>query len=353
MTAIRRSTVPDAMAGTGATARHGKGRVPLLPEHYVRRRRLFALLDDVTAAPFTLVVAPAGAGKTSLLAGWTAETTAATAWLSLDEADRDAGQFWAGFIKAIRALVPGYGSSLTGRLRRLSGRPELVDALLEDLDVDAAPTFVVIDDLHLVDDVVGPALAALAQHLPAWLHIIGLTRRDPLMPLERLRARNQLGEVRFAELRFSHDEASELLSRLAPSLPPERIEAVVVQADGWAASLQLAALAERSVQAQQGLDTPRTIEDVLVQEYVWHEVLAAEDPEVIEVLQATAIADRVNASLAHALTGRVDAGAFLLRRQGAWAVRHAHRRRRLVRGALARADRARPGAPGTGAGPPG
>jgi LuxR family maltose regulon positive regulatory protein len=98
------------------------------------------------------------------------------------------------------------------------------------------------------------------------------------MPLERLRARNQLGEVRFTELRFSHAEAYELLSRLAPSLTPERIEAVAVQADGWAASLQLAALAERSVQAQQGLDTPRTTEDVLVQEYVWHEVLAAEDP---------------------------------------------------------------------------
>src|SRR5204862_1279196 len=150
------------------------------------------------------------------------------------------------------------------------------------------------------DDVVGPSLAVLAQHLPPWLHLVGLTRRDPNMPLERLRARDKLGEIRFAELRFSPDEAVELLGLLAPSLPDERVEAVTQHAEGWVASLQLAALAERSARAQVGLDAPAADDDILMHDYVRHEVLAAEDPDVIEVLQATAVADCVNAALAHA-----------------------------------------------------
>jgi LuxR family maltose regulon positive regulatory protein len=145
------------------------------------------------------------------------------------------------------------------------------------------------------------------------LRIIGSARRDPAMPLDRLRARNQLGEVRFAELRFSNDEAKELLTRLAPSMSDERIQVAAERADGWAASLQLVALAERSMLAQEGLGAPRLDDEVMVQDYVWHEVLAAEDPEVVEVLQATAVVDRVNAALAQTLTGRADAGDVLLR----------------------------------------
>src|SRR4051794_24917985 len=228
--------------------RQGKMRAPLLPEHHVRRDRLFELLDEVTAAPFTLVVAPAGAGKTSLLAGWTAEGTCEVAWLSLDQTDQDAGQFWSDFIAVVDTLVRGFGGAASIRLRALGGGVEIVDELLDErLLEERPPAFVVIDDLHLIDDVtVGAALALLVQHLPSWLHLIALSRREPDMPLDRLRARNQLGEVRFEELRFSPEESIELLSALAPSLTGESAAAVCDQADGWAASLLLAALAERS-----------------------------------------------------------------------------------------------------------
>src|SRR4051794_40571327 len=318
MTGSRLRPVGPPTGLAESVVRHGKLRQPLMPEHYVRRGRLLALVDDVTVAPFTLVIAPAGAGKTSLLAGWMGEspkaTAATTAWLSLDEADRDAGQFWSDFIAAVGTIVPGYGASIVTRLRRLAPGVEIAEELLDALPESSSTAFVVVDDLHLVDDdVVGPSLALLAQHLPPWLHLIGLSRRDPNMPLERLRARDKVGEIRFAELRFSPDEAVELLGRLAPSLPGERVQAVTQHADGWVASLQLAALAERSARAQVGLDAPAADDEILVHDYVWHEVLAAEDPDLIDVLQATAVADRVNGGLAQALTGRPDAGGVLVR----------------------------------------
>ncbi len=315
MTGNRRRSVASSPGSSEGALRHGKLRAPLVSQHYVRRSRLFTLLDDVTAASLTLIVAPAGAGKTSLLAGWLAETGATAAWLSLDEADHDAGQFWMDFIAAVDTVVPGYGESASSRLRQFTRESTMVDALLVDLDgEERPPVIVVIDDFHLVDDeVVGPTLALLAQHLPAWLHLVGLSRREPKMALERLRTRNQLGEIGFAELRFSPAEAVELLTMLAPTLSEERMHAVAQQSEGWAASLQLVALAERSAQAQVGFDAPPDADVVMLQDYVWYEVLAAESPELIEVLQATAVVKRVNASLAHALTGRVDAGRLVLR----------------------------------------
>ena len=113
-----------------------------------------------------------------------------------------------------------------------------------------------------------------------------------------MRSRGQLGEIRFAELRFSPDEAVDLMTRLSPSLSEERIEAAVQRADGWAASLQLTGLAARSARAQPAALGPSHEEDVLVADYVLHEVLANEVPEVIDVLSAAAIVPRVNPSLA-------------------------------------------------------
>ena len=297
-----------------SATRRGKLRMPLVSDHYIRRGRLHSLLDEVTGAPLTLVVAPAGAGKTSLLAGWMAERPSVGAWLALDDSDWDAGQFWSDFIAVVGTIVPGYGATVSSRLRQLAGSAVIVDELLDAFDEEPHPeTFVVIDDLHLIDDgVVGSPLGLLAQHLPPWLHLIGITRRDVTVPLERLRTRDQLGEVRFPELRFSADEAAEMLSELAPSVTGERLLAMTAQAQGWAASLQLAALAERSALAQPGVGEPKSADDSMIHDYVWHEVLAAEDPELIEVLQATAVVERVNGSLALALTGRPDAGHVLL-----------------------------------------
>ena len=128
-------------------------------------------------------------------------------------------------------------------------------------------------------------------------------------------ARGQLGELHYAELRFSHDEAIELVSRLLPSMPADQMETVAEQADGWAASLQLAAIAGRSQGAQRGGDMRGVRAKVQVLDYVFHEVLAAEDPALVEALMEVSVVDRVNPSLALALTCRRDAVTFSCRRR--------------------------------------
>ena len=301
--------------GSALTAMHqAKLRRPVLAEHYVRRPRLLDLVEQVLVAPLTLVVAPPGTGKTSLVAGWTADSSIQSAWLSLDESDRDVVQFWSGVIAALETLVPQCGERALALLRRPGTRADAVGQLLADLETAVRPSAVlVIDDFHLVDgeDVVAASVARFAQSLPGWLRIILLSRRDPPLPIDRMRSRGQLGEIRFAELRFSQDEAVELLKRMAPELPESRIETTVERADGWATSLQLAALAARSSRARADAAPAGEEGDTLIQDYVLHEVLATEAPELIDVLYAAAVVPRINSGLARALTARADAGELL------------------------------------------
>jgi LuxR family transcriptional regulator, maltose regulon positive regulatory protein len=292
-----------------------KLRPPLVPKHHVRRTRLLRLLDEAVAAPLTLVVAPAGVGKTVLVSSWTAESDVPTSWLTLDETDRDGRELWSGMVAALEVLRPGRGEGALTVLRRSGPLSAVVHQLLEDFDSGAAtPGVLVVDDLHLVDDHDAlDSLVLFLQHLPTWLHVVLLSRRELALPVDRLQARGQLGEVRFAELRFSHEEARDMLSRLVPALPEGELDAAATHAAGWAASLQLAALAARSNQAHQPLDNAAVRGDLLVDDYVWREVLAAEDNELVDALRAVAVADVIDPSLARALTGRDDAGDLLAR----------------------------------------
>jgi LuxR family maltose regulon positive regulatory protein len=276
---------------------------------------LLGLLDEAVAAPLTLVVAPAGVGKTVLVSSWTAESDVPTSWLTLDETDRDGRELWSGMVAALEVLRPGCGEGALTVLRRSGPLAAVVHHLLEDLDAGAAtPGVLVVDDMHVVDDHAAlDSLALFLQHLPTWLHVVLVSRRELALPVDRLQARGQLGEVRFAELRFSHEEACDMLSRLVPALPEGEISAAAAHAAGWAAGLQLAALAARSNQAHQPLDNPAISGDLLVDDYVWREVLAAEDNELVDALRDVAVADVIDPSLARALTGRDDADDLLAR----------------------------------------
>ena len=320
-----------------------KLRRPEPPEHYIRRSRLFDLFDEAVWNRLTLVVAPAGTGKTSLVAGWVAESSTPSAWLSLDDTDCDGVQFWSAVIAALDTLAPDCGDRALAMLRRPATRASAVDQLVADLETQGRPAaMLVIDDFHLVDvdAFVVDSVSRFVRNLPGWLRVVLMSRREPKFPIDRMRSRGQLGEIRFDELRFAPDEAVELMTRLSPSLSSARIEAAVQRADGWATSLQLAALAARSRRAQTIAPAPGSADDVLVQDYVLQEVLANEAPEVIDVLSAAAVVPRINPSLAQALTDRPDAGEllrtaearglFLTRRgAGGWFELHA-----LVRGVL-------------------
>ena len=136
---------------------------------------------------------------------------------------------------ALQTLVPGCGEGAALALRRGATVAEAVGELLDELDAEERPASVlVIDDLQIVDNekMVATSLALFAQHLPAWLHLVLLSRREPNLPRDRLRARGQLGEVHFAELRFTPAEARELMSRLASPAPDDRIESPQLEPTG-------------------------------------------------------------------------------------------------------------------------
>ena len=290
-----------------------KLRPPTVPPHHVPRPRLLGLLDDAVAAPLTLLIAPAGSGKTMLLAGWTATAAFPTAWLSLDEGDRDATELWRGIIVALETLSPGCGAEAWAMLRGAGTVLDAVGQLVDDIDgLVLPPSVLVIDDAHLAQagEVVAESLALFLRHLPPWLRVVVASRRDLDLPLDRLRARGQVSEIRYPELRFTREEANDLLSRLVPSLPNDQVDATVARADGWAASLQMAALAARAAKASAQVVSTRD-DDALIHEYIVHEILAAEDPELVDVIADVAVVDRVSPGLARALTGRADAGDLL------------------------------------------
>ena len=320
-----------------------KVRPPATERQYVNRPRLLRLVDELVAAPLTIVVAPAGTGKTSLLSDWRKRTGTLTAWLSLDETDSHPVEFWSGVMAALETVAPGCAGRPQGLLRRRNGVGVAVVQLLLELDSSSRPDAVlIIDDVHLVDDdeAIAGSLAQFVQHLPDWLHVVLLSRRQPRLPLGRLRARGQLGELNYVELRFSRHEAIELVSRLLPSVPADQAEIVVDRADGWAACVQLAAIVGRSERAQRGGGLPVVKAEIQVLDYVLHEVLGGEDPELVGVLMDVSVVDRVNPSLARALTGRVDVVDLLLKAEARGLFVHwlpsegTFEMHRLVRGAL-------------------
>jgi len=350
MTRAQEPGAPDLDApgasrrGLLSTVSPAKLRPAVSPEYLVPRPRLVRLLDDAVRAPLTLVVAPAGSGKTSLVRDWAARSALPHAWLSVDEPDRDPAQLWRGILAALEGIAPGCSEPAARALQQQRPLDDALAVLLDDLEARPYDARVlVVDDLELVDDEpVTASLRTFVQRLPGWLHVVLVSRRVPQLPVDRLRARGMLGEVRFPELRFSDAEASEMLARLAPAMPADRVDEMSRQAEGWAASLQLAALAARSaaaraddvraggvqgddvragdVQAEEGRDDRSAPGAVrrddgarYLEDYVWHEVLRGEASDVVAVLTATAVVDRVDLRLAQALTGREDAPDLLAR----------------------------------------
>lgn len=310
MTAVGRAarTVPHAPPQTPFF--HSKLRAPLTPAHFVRRERLVQLLDDLTTLPVTLVVAPAGAGKTTLVADWAARSVHATSWLSLDDADRDAGRLWTGVIAALEAHVPDCGADATAELRSHRDTAAAVHALLESLETqEHAPLVLVLDGLEHVDGVAGfdDVLEAFVEHVPPWLHLVLVSRRTPRLPVERLQASGRLAEARFPQLRCSTEESVQVLTSLAPGISRSAARSAAAHSGGWAAALQLAGLAARVTGGQPGVPALADEQDRLVDEYLWREAFRGERPELVEMLLAICVVERVNPHLLEALTERGDA----------------------------------------------
>jgi LuxR family maltose regulon positive regulatory protein len=295
--------------------------VPRPRRGQVPRPRLSERLDHGTASKLMLVSAPAGFGKTTLLAGWLAAGPAGpagerlAAWLSLDERDNDPASFWTYVIAALRTVAAGIGESALALLQAPRPPPAetVLTALLNDLAAVAGGIVLVLDDYHLVDArEVQDGMAFLLDHLPPRLHLVIASRADPALPLARLRARGELTEIRAADLRFTPEEAAAYLNgMMGLGLTAPDVAALEGRTEGWIAALQLAALSMQGRDDVAGFIAGFAGDDRYVVDYLAEEVLQRQPGQVQAFLLQTSILGRLSGPLCDAVTGQGGGRAML------------------------------------------
>ena len=284
----------------------------------VSRPRLIERLDQGIERKLTLVSAPAGFGKTTVLAEWFAATPAnerPTAWVSLDQGDNDPALFWAYFISALQTVQSGVGENALSQLR--SPQPPPIEALLGTLLNEIATIshdfVLVLDDYHVIDaQPVHEALAFLLDHLPPQMSLVIASRADPPLPLVRLRGRGELAELRAADLRFTADEAAAFLNDvMGLDLSSGDVAALETRTEGWIAGLQLAALSMQGREDVTGFIGAFAGDDRYIVDYLVEEVLQRQSERVRSFLLQTSILDRLSGPLCEAVTGQEDGKGLL------------------------------------------
>ncbi|MCB0105594.1 MAG: hypothetical protein KDE53_06790, partial [Caldilineaceae bacterium] len=223
-----------------------KLRAPPPRTRLVARPLITAKLREGLSHPLTVICAPAGFGKTTLLSQWIAKTVDAVAWLGLDDEDNDPVRFFTYFLAALQAVQPTLG--VTAQELFATTQPPALKAsftlLLNDLATLTTPLTLFLDDYHLITTpAIHEALTFLVDHLPSSCHLVLTTRIDPPLPLARWLVRNQLTEIRTDDLRFDHADAVTFLNEvMGLTLSTSDVDTLEARTEGWIAGLQLAAL---------------------------------------------------------------------------------------------------------------
>ena len=288
---------------------------PLSQPGVVPRPRLTEWLNEGLHRKLTLISAPAGSGKTTLVGEWVAGVERPAAWLSLDEGDNDPTRFLPYLVAALQTVAPDIGESVLGVLGSPQPPPteSLLTALLNETTTVPDDFVLVLDDYHFVDArAIDDALVFLLEHLPPRMHLVIATREDPYLPLARLRARGQLTELRASDLRFTLSEAAEFLnSVMGLGLSAEDIAALESRTEGWIAGLQLAALSMRGREDVAGFIRAFTGSHRFVLDYLVEEVLQRQPERIRSFLLQTSILDRLSGPLCDTLTGGKDGRGML------------------------------------------
>jgi LuxR family transcriptional regulator, maltose regulon positive regulatory protein len=294
---------------------HAKITIPQLPPGFVMRPALRASLEASSAADVTLVCAPAGYGKTLLLADWSrTSTNADTAWVSLDRDDNDPRRLWAAIVASLEACpsVPCPSRPQLPRLWHVGALPEFLAELVAGYQAMTRPIRLVLDDLHeLVESEAVHGLEILVRNRPAGVQLVLSSRCDPPLSLPRLRLAGRLRELRAAQLRFSLAETRELLEMSSLHLTPLQVETLHRRTGGWAAGLRLAALGVAGSADRDGFLANFSGDERSVADYLVGEVLAGLPEDVQEFLRVISISEPIPAGLAAELSGRQDAGSVL------------------------------------------
>src|SRR5579875_599309 len=288
---------------------------PRLRTQLVRRTHLIQQLQQGMEASLTLISAPAGFGKTTLLAQWQASTRIPVAWLSLEPEDNDPPRFLAYLIAALQTLDAQMGTTALELLGQQPAPPEAVLAvLINDLmSRDAEDFALVLDDYHLITaDPIQRGMTYLVVHLPPQMHLLLATRTDPPFPLSRLRAHGQLCEVRTADLRFGAAEVKTFLQiTMGLELEASAIATLERYTEGWIAGLQLAGLSLQGRADPQQFLAAFSGSHRYVLDYLSDEVLARQDASVQQFLLHTCLLERLSGPLCDAVTEQEGSQAML------------------------------------------
>ncbi len=294
--------------------------VPPIRSDQISRPRLIEFLNGSLEKAFTLVSAPAGYGKTSLLASWLRETRVASAWLALDKRDNDPIRFLHYLLTAIHQIVPTVGLDLLDMFQGIRPPPfeTLLSLVINDIDKNSVPCVLVLDDFHVIEaQPILEMLVFLLDHMPPALHLVLLTRTDPPLPLSRLRVRNQLLNLRADQLRFTLDEIALFLNDLMGlDLAAPDLAAMGARTEGWIAGLQLAALSMQNCPDLHAFVSAFTGSHYYIMDYLAEEVLKHQPDAVSIFLLQTSLLDRMCAPLCAAIieehtTASVDSQAML------------------------------------------
>ena len=279
---------------------------PPRPKVVLRPNLIERLNEGLSAScKLTLISAPAGFGKTTLVSEWIAASGRRAAWLSLDEGDNDPTSFLTYFVAALQTIAADIGVGVLRTLQapRPSPTEEILTVLINEITAVPNDFVFILDDYHLIDaKAIDNALTFLLEHLPPRMHLVIATREDPDLPLARLRGKGQLTELRAADLRFTSSEAGEFLNRvMSLNLSAQDITALETRTEGWIAGLQLAALSMQGHQDATSFIKSFTGSHHFVLDYLLEEVLQKQSESVQTFLLRTSILDRLCGPLCDAV----------------------------------------------------
>ena len=289
-----------------------KLRMPYKRSELVARPRLQEKVAQGLRGPLTLIAAPAGFGKTTLVASCIADCEMPVAWLSLDKNDNQENRLLNYLVAAIQTVEPAIGSEAAQMLAASQQAPSnvILTSLINDMDSLEREMVLVLDDYQFIkSQAVHEQVTFLLEYCPGCTHLVIASRSDPPLPITRLRARGQVLELRTADLRFSQPEAAQFLNEvMGLQLEAEAVTALEERTEGWIAGLQMAALSMRDRKDIHGFIESFSGTHRFILDYLLEEVLASQPPEIQHFLLQTSILERLTAPLCEAVLGEKGFG---------------------------------------------
>ncbi len=281
--------------------------LPPARQTLVARPRLLEQLNEGLKGRLTLISAPAGFGKTSLVTSWRQQSEMPLAWVSLDEGDNEPARFLDYLIATLQTIEQRIAQETSGLLRAATAPPlkAVLTSLLYEINEGEAEFVLAFDDYHLITEHgIHEALSFLVERLPPHAHVLIISRSDPPFPLARLRARGELKEIRASDLRFDGTEASEFLNDvMSLGLEDEDVTTLEEKTEGWITGLQLSALSLQGREDKSGLVREFAGDNRFILDYLLEEVLSGQPQNIQDFLLRTSVLSRLNAQLSDALTG--------------------------------------------------